>query len=173
MELSVAINLIRAGLSATKSSQQWADLGAGTGLFTHALANLLPAGSSITAIDRDLHALTAIGWDKSDISLNLLEADYTTVHFNELKHGFLLANSLHYSKDQVAVLRQLKNYLHSEGRLIIIEYDTLIPNAWVPFPLSFKNLAAIAIEAGFGTTDLLQKIDSKYQAGGMYSALLR
>lgn len=172
MELSVAINLVRKGIVATNSPQHWVDLGAGTGLFTRALANLLPAGSSITAVDKDM-AINSIRLNKSDISLSLMKVDYLDIEFRELKHGFLLANSLHYSKHQVAVLRKLKNYLHADGRLIVVEYDILIPNAWVPFPVSLKKLSTIAIEAGFGKTDLLQKIDSKYQAEGMYSAVLR
>lgn len=172
MELSVAVDLIREGIVATNPPQHWVDLGAGTGLFTRALANVLPAGSSITAVDKDLDAINSIRLNKSDISLNLMKSDYQDIEFRESKHGFLLANSLHYSKDQVAVLRKLKSYLYAEGRLIIIEYETLIPNAWVPFPVPFRNLAAIAKEAGFGKIDLLQNIDSKYQAGGIYSAVL-
>ena len=40
---------------------EWADLGAGDGAFTLALAELLPAGSMIHAIDSDPGALAELG----------------------------------------------------------------------------------------------------------------
>jgi precorrin-6B methylase 2 len=40
--------------------QTWADLGCGAGAFTLALASLLPAGSTIHAMDRDRAALAQL-----------------------------------------------------------------------------------------------------------------
>ncbi|MBX2915009.1 MAG: class I SAM-dependent methyltransferase [Cyclobacteriaceae bacterium] len=173
MELSVAVKLIQEGVSTTKLPQQWVDLGAGTGLFTSALASLLPKGSSITAVDKNLSALNTIRLNNADILLNLMEGDYTEIEFTEMKSGFLMANSLHYCEDQVRMLQKLKHYLRTEGRILIIEYNTAVPNTWVPFPVSFERLTTLAAKAGFTKTDLLQSITSKYQAGGMYSAMLQ
>ncbi len=51
MELSTAINLIDTTHLTTQTAQRWADLGAGSGLFTRALASYLQPGSSILAVD--------------------------------------------------------------------------------------------------------------------------
>jgi precorrin-6B methylase 2 len=39
----------------------WVDFGAGTGTFTHALANRLGAGSRVYAVDRDSKAIATLG----------------------------------------------------------------------------------------------------------------
>ncbi len=55
MERSEMQDLIRAGVGAAGGT--WADLGAGTGNFTWALAELLGAGGTVYAIDRDGKAI--------------------------------------------------------------------------------------------------------------------
>ena len=49
------VRLLRDGVP--REPGTWADLGAGAGAFTLALAELLPAGSAIYAIDRDRGSL--------------------------------------------------------------------------------------------------------------------
>ena len=49
------VRLLRDGVPRTAGT--WADLGAGAGAFTLALADLLPPGSLIYAIDKDTAAL--------------------------------------------------------------------------------------------------------------------
>ena len=49
------VALIRNGVTA--DGGRWADLGAGEGAFTFALADLLGLGAEITAVDRDAGAL--------------------------------------------------------------------------------------------------------------------
>ena len=49
------VRLLRAGVEG--SGRVWADLGAGRGAFTLALADLLGAGGEIHAVDRDAGAL--------------------------------------------------------------------------------------------------------------------
>jgi precorrin-6B methylase 2 len=57
MELSTAIDLIKQGVPAHTHS--WWDLGAGSGLFTRALAALISEGM-IVAMDRDVTAMASI-----------------------------------------------------------------------------------------------------------------
>ncbi|HNU41696.1 MAG TPA: methyltransferase domain-containing protein [Cyclobacteriaceae bacterium] len=171
MDLSVAVRLIRKGVPESKSIQHWIDLGAGTGLFTRALASLLPPHSTITAVDKNKDALRSILWDQPDILLNRIDADYSTIDFKKSTDGFLLANSLHFCSDPVTLLNKLKQSMLPDGRIIIIEYNSAIPNAWVPYPVSFENLNEIAA-AGFRNIELMETVNSKYQAGGMYAAVL-
>ena len=52
MQLSEAIELIQKINIPGNKPQVWADLGCGDGLFTRALATLLPEGSIIHAVDK-------------------------------------------------------------------------------------------------------------------------
>ena len=55
MDYADHVALLRDGVPHERGT--WADLGAGDGAFTLALADLLPEGSTIHAIDRDRSAL--------------------------------------------------------------------------------------------------------------------
>ena len=84
--------------------------------------------------------------------------------------GIVMANSLHFEREKVAVLRLVAGYLRPAGRLVIVEYDTDHGNPWVPFPLSFRSWAAVAAEAGFRDTRRLASVPSRF-LGSIYSAL--
>lgn len=172
MELSTAINLIRDGVPAAKTPQHWADLGAGTGLFTNALATLLPNGSSIAAIDQNKKALNTMHWNHSHVSLNLHTADFSTFIFREKLNGFLIANSLHYIRKQKQQLEKLKNALAPEGRILIVEYETTMANQWVPYPISYGLLETMVLNSGFSKIVKLHTVSSNYQPEGIYAALL-
>jgi trans-aconitate methyltransferase len=172
MELATAINLIRAGVPAAQTPQHWADLGAGSGLFTQALASLLPVGSSVQAIDQHKSSLDSINWLYPDVSLMRTQADFSEIEFSKLKDGFILANALHYIENQQAQLSQLKNYLTPKGRIIIVEYETDTPNQWVPYPIPFKRLTSIALNVGFSVITKAGTVPSAYHSGGMYAAVL-
>ena len=172
MELATAINLIRAGVPAAQMPQHWADLGAGSGLFTQALASLLPVGSSVQAIDQHKSSLDSINWLHPDVSLMRTQADFSDFEFSELKDGFILANALHYIENQQAQLRRLKKYLTPTGRIIIVEYETDTPNQWVPYPIPFRRLESVALNAGFSVITKTGTVSSAYRSGGMYAAVL-
>lgn len=173
MELATALNLIRNGVPAAQTPQHWADLGAGSGLFTQALARLLPAGSSVQAIDQHKNSLDSISWLYADVSLMRTQADFTTFEFSETKDGFIIANALHYIQNQQTQLSRLKKYLTPVGPIIIVEYETNTPNQWVPYPITFRRLESVAINAGFSVVTKVGTVTSAYQSGGMYAAVLR
>jgi 2-polyprenyl-3-methyl-5-hydroxy-6-metoxy-1,4-benzoquinol methylase len=157
MELRTAVKLIEKGVLRDKI-QTWADLGAGGGLFTNALSQLLPKGSSILAIDKKSSAIIVA----EGIELHKKTADFTDLDFPSTD-GILIANAFHYVKDQANFLRSLKT---KTSRLILVEYNTEKGNAWVPYPISFNKLQSIA------DAKLLGEAASQYQANGMYSALI-
>ena len=63
--------------------------------------------------------------------------------------GIVAANSIHYIRDQVSLLRRWKTLLKPGGRIIVVEYDTDRGNTWVPYPLSLGALDKLARSAGF------------------------
>ena len=119
----------------------WADLGSGEGAFTLALADLLGPTGSIHTVDRDGRALQvqvrALRDAFPNVSVTPLVADFTMPLELPPLDGIVMANSLHFERDKLAVLRLVGGYLRPAGRLVLVEYDTDHGNPWVPFPLSF------------------------------------
>ena len=75
MEHRDAVPLIAAAVG--RGSGVWADLGAGTGTFTRALADLLAARSRIYAVDRDARAVRAVRSVKAgDVDIVPVYADF-------------------------------------------------------------------------------------------------
>jgi ubiquinone/menaquinone biosynthesis C-methylase UbiE len=171
MELSTAVNLIKGGVAKT-TSQTWADLGAGEGLFSEALSTLLPSGK-IIAVDKDHVALKKIHLGNPAIVLELRKSDLVEVEFPGASlDGILMANSIHYVKDKVACVQRLVAALRPGGRIIVVEYDMDTANRYVPYPVSFSSLELIAKWAGLGSCVKLAAAASVYQRAGMYSAML-
>jgi ubiquinone/menaquinone biosynthesis C-methylase UbiE len=144
---------------------RWADLGAGEGAFTLALADLLGPAAHITAIDKDARALRGIGG-----GIEVQVADFTKpLDLHDLD-GVVMANSLHYVRDKQPVLEAVRKMLRPGGRLIIVEYGTDRGNPWVPFPFTYAQWETMAARAGFKNTTLLRTVPSRW-LGSMYSAV--
>jgi SAM-dependent methyltransferase len=73
-----------------------------------------------------------------------------------------MANSLHYFKDKVKVLRHVRSFLKLNGVLLLVEYNVDLGNPWVPYPLSFEAYRELAPRAGFGEPELLAKASSRF-----------
>ena len=93
----------------TFTPTRWADLGCGSGTFTLALAELLPPGSTIEAIDLrpGIKPQTTAG----GVTIIPRVADFVAddLALNGLD-GILMANSLHYVRDKPALLQKLRAY---------------------------------------------------------------
>ena len=63
-----------------REAETWADLGSGNGIFTRALATLLPAGSMIHAMDHDARALKEIPPVFGAASIVTHVGDFTSLH---------------------------------------------------------------------------------------------
>jgi len=152
----------------------WADLGAGTGAFTLALADLIGPHGVIHAIDRDRAALaelrSAFVSNLPQAELRVQAADFTRpIELADLD-GIVMANSLHFVEDKTRVLALVRSYLKPRGRLILVEYDSDRGNAWVPHPLSFETWRELASEARFVETRKLATVPSRFLRQ-IYSAL--
>ena len=167
------VGLIREGISGAKGGT-WADLGAGEGAFTLALADLLGAGAHITAVDRDAGSLRRLGDEVGrrfpTSGLDIVAADFTRPIALSGLDGVVMANSLHFVRDKGPVLESVQAMLRPGGSLIIVEYGADRGNPWVPHPFSYPTWEKLAAEAGFERTRLLKTMPSRF-LGSLYSSV--
>ena len=152
----------------------WADLGAGTGAFTLALADLIGPHGVIHAVDRDRAALAelraAFVSSLPQAELRVVAADFTRRLDLADLDGVVMANSLHFVDDKLPVLTYVRGYLRPGGRLLVVEYDSDRGNQWVPYPMTFATWSERARDAGFLETRKLATVPSRF-LGRMYSAM--
>ncbi|MBS1545942.1 MAG: class I SAM-dependent methyltransferase [Bacteroidetes bacterium] len=144
----------------------WLELGCGTGTFTRALAELLPPGSTITAVDSDEDALRAVPATHNGVRITALNADVQDPLPGPMD-GVLLANVLHFVEGKEALLARIA---HLTRNVVIIEYDTarpLIP--WVPFPLPRIKAVKQFANAGFDRVFDLGERPSRYGNVPLYA----
>ena len=165
MNHSDLVELIRDGVAG--AGKRWADLGAGEGNFTVALAELLGRNARITAVDRDGGALRQLAGRQN---IETKTGDFTRPMGLSGLDGVLMANSLHFVREKGPVLERVRQMLLPEGRLVVVEYGTDHGNPWVPHPFSYARWEQMAAQAGFARTRLLSTIPSRH-LGSMYAAV--
>ncbi|HEX2679964.1 MAG TPA: class I SAM-dependent methyltransferase, partial [Candidatus Dormibacteraeota bacterium] len=114
------------------AGSHWADLGAGEGAFTEALADVLGPPAQIIAVDKDARALRTIAG-----RFETRVADFTRPLDLHALDGVLMANSLHFVRDKQPVLASVRAMLKPGGRLVVVEYGADRGNMWVPYPFSY------------------------------------
>ncbi|HEX6890397.1 MAG TPA: methyltransferase domain-containing protein [Chryseolinea sp.] len=173
MELSTAITLIKNGIPTSPKPQTWADLGAGSGLFTKALSTLLPGGSTIYAIDQETKALDNIALPSKDILLKKMTIDFVNDPIEmEPLDGLLMANALHFVRDKADFITKIRQNVKPSAKIVIVEYDSEKPNYWVPYPISYQSLQHFAGEVGLASILKIGSTPSKYHGANIYSAVL-
>jgi ubiquinone/menaquinone biosynthesis C-methylase UbiE len=151
----------------------WADLGCGDGVFTRALASLLSPRSTIHAMDRDREALRALPAEQHGVLIRPWTGDVTEMPWPfGTVDGQLLANLLHYVRDQTKFLRGCREHLTRGGHLLVVEYDTDRANPWVPYPVPLATLTDLCTTAGFARVVTLGTRPSIYQRAPLYSVLV-
>ena len=171
MTTAEAINLIEAGQPSSTEPLTWADLGCGSGVFSRALASLLPVNSKITCIDQqqqDFKECVVNG-----VTLEFIRADFTQLDFGSLRYdGFLLANSLHFIQKKT-FFQYLRGQLKAGGTLLLVEYDSSRSNPWVPYPIPFAELVRLGQSVGFRQARKLGEHRSVYGPVNMYACELK
>jgi SAM-dependent methyltransferase len=176
VELSDAIDLIRPAVG--RDAGTWADFGAGTGLFSRALAAILDGRGRVIAIDRDARALRALERHASDdapittVVADVREPDAIPALGGILLDGAVFANVLHYMAEPDRLLARLVGHLAPYATVVVVEYDRRGANRWVPYPLPVARLGEVARKAGFTEPEVVARRPSAYQ-GAMYCARLR
>jgi ubiquinone/menaquinone biosynthesis C-methylase UbiE len=166
------VNLLKGGIHAQGGT--WADLGAGSGAFTLALAGLIGPEGSIHAVDRNSRSLRenerAMRARFPDTAVHNVEADITRPLELPPLDGIVLANVLHFQREQAPVVRLLRGYLKPPGRMLVVEYNTAHANSAVPHPVTFERWSELAKDAGFPRTKPLVTRPSRW-LGETYSAV--
>ena len=175
MEPREAVALIRAAV--TKEGGTWADLGAGTGVFTRALASLVGSSGTVYAVDRDasgLRELERASRRGSAAAIRTMVGDFSERLELPRLDGAVVANALHYIPyaDQARVMRDVASLVVDGGPIIVVEYDRRSANRWVPYPISPAALAKLADEAGLSPPEILASRPSRF-SGTIYSAVVR
>jgi ubiquinone/menaquinone biosynthesis C-methylase UbiE len=167
------VALIRAGVQ--HPGGVWADLGAGTGNFTFALRELLGPSGVIYAVDRDAKALAALqarlAREPVGALIHCMQADITRSLTLPLLDGILMANLLHFVRDQEALLARLHSQLLPGGRLLVVEYEQHSRLPWVPVPLAFARLVEVAGSAGYAPVAQVGSRRSTSHRQEMYAAV--
>lgn len=174
MNTTDAIALLRDAVPLRPGS--WADVGAGNGTFTRALAQLLGPASRLYAVDRDAGAIASLTrWAAREApNVIVMHADFTdSLLFPDLAppglDGMLLANVLHFARHPGAVLARLVRHLRPGGRVILIEYDRRRASPWVPYPIPRESLPLLAAAVGLTTPVLTAERPSRF-GGTLYVA---
>lgn len=176
MEQQAAIEFIAAAITARGGV--WADLGAGSGTFTRALASLIGPDGTVYAVDRDAGSLRDLaqvrGGGKTRATIKTIVGDFTEPLELPALDGVLLANALHYVAydDQATVMRRIAALAGPRAPIVIVEYDRRSANRYVPYPITPTTLATVAAEAGLTPPTILATRPSQY-SGTMYSAVVR
>jgi SAM-dependent methyltransferase len=170
------VALIRNGV--TGSGPAWADIGAGSGAFTLALADLLGDDARITAVDRDGAALAenarAVAERFPEATLTTLVGDLEGPLDLPPLDGLLAANSLHFvaRERQARVIATLASHLRPGAPFIVVEYDADRGNPWVPHPFSVGRWRELAAEAGLVDTVEIGRVPCRF-LGSIYAAASR
>lgn len=170
-----AVSLLRAAIPSAEG-ETWADLGAGTGTFTRALASLVGAAGRVITVDRDAHALRAIrSWAARHAGgpvVEAVEADIAGPLDLPPLDGVVMANVLHFMADAGPVLSRVAERLKPGGRIVLIEYEGRRPSRWVPYPVSAARFAELAAESGLTPPRVVAARPSAF-GGELYVAVAR
>ncbi len=146
---------------------RWADLGAGTGVFTLALRQLMASGE-ILAVDKNPHALWSLPL-RDEIPISVVEADFTQPLDLPLLDGLILANALHYAAQPERVLQHIGACLRPGATLLLIEYDTGRPlPPWIPYPILPERAADLLKANGFDAVRSFNRRPSRYGPHDIY-----
>ena len=158
------VTLLRKGI--TQPGGVWADLGAGEGAFTLALADLIGETGTIYAVDRDGGALRKLSRTMQaqfpNVTLHTLVGDFDRPLALPNLDGIVMANSLHFIRNKASTLARVRDYLKPTGKLLMVEYNTDQGNHWVPYPFAYPTWQRMSQECGFAHTELLATYPSRF-----------
>lgn len=168
MEVSQGKGLI--AQSKVLKNEIWADLGCGSGFFTHVLNLVFNDLKMIFAVDSKENPIAT---NYISEKIHFIQSDFEKESLNiPSLDGILMANSLHFVKNKGSFLENIKKqFRDGKGKWIVIEYEQTKPNHWIPFPISYSDLKILFAEAGYKNFKYLGDYNSLY-GRKMYSAFI-
>ncbi|HAS45127.1 MAG TPA: hypothetical protein DCS93_31885 [Microscillaceae bacterium] len=170
MDTTTAISLL-GNIAHQEQPQTWGDIGAGTGVFTVALQEVLASGSVVWAVDKNPHVL----WNlpaQNGVNIRVEEGNFERNMELTTFDGIVMANALHYAADPVPALQNVLQHLKPGGTFILIEYDSDRANPpWVPYPISWARFQALAPQVGLQAPEKIHQVSSRYGYDYIYSAM--
>ena len=146
----------------------WADIGAGTGIYTEILRELIPDGV-IYAVDKNPHMLWRL-MKTSPTKLIIEDTDFTRPMKLPEMGGMVMANALHCTSNHLETLKNVLQHLAIGGRFILIEYDVEVSSSpWIPFPISMEKFGSITNELGLSQPKLIGHAPSPCGTEMVYS----
>lgn len=167
MTFAEASELIEDGVK--KSGGVWADLGAGSGTFTRALAALLGPKGLVYSVDRR-PVLESIP-PSNGAEIRSLQADFVRPLELVPLDGVLMANALHFVRRQEQVLARIVGNLRPGATFLLVEYDLQRPTPWIPFPLPPARFGALAQRVGLSAPREVGRRPSRYGPRDLYAAV--
>lgn len=166
MNHQTAKSLIEKGLHQRNGT--WADIGAGTGVFTEVLRDLLEEGS-VYAVDKSPHALWSLP-KMAQPQLIIEDANFTQPMDLPMLDGIVMANALHYTNNPIEILQNILKHLKKGGRFILVEYELTTPQPpWIPFPIAFEDFCKISSKVGLSFPKKIGEVASQYGPQDIYS----
>ena len=167
-----AVALIRDGVPFPGGT--WADLGAGSGVFTRALADVLGDAGVVVAVDR---RPTERGLrrdaGRGSAEIRTLRADFAGPLALPLLDGVSMANALHFAPDAETVLGRVLARVRAHGTLLLVEYDLDRGTPWIPHPVPFARLEELARSVGLVDVREVGRMRSRYGRRDIYAAAAR
>lgn len=149
--------------------KNWLDLGCGAGTFTYALAEVLNRESKIYALDQMPQKLEP-NWN--NIPINFIQLDFITgrIELNEI-NGIMMANALHFVSEKEAFINKL---IAQFGMVtwLIVEYERVSANQWVPYPIPFYDLNELFLKTGYSKIEKTGMRKSAF-GGEMYATYIQ
>jgi ubiquinone/menaquinone biosynthesis C-methylase UbiE len=154
----------------------WADFGCGEGIFTSVLYELVGPECTIHAVDTNRRSLRKLKANFSEThplaNLTIHQADFTQPLALPPLDGFVIANALHFIRDELKeeVLSLLVRYLKPAGRAIVIEYNSRRSNFVVPHAMDEKQFIQLAGRIGLLDVSIASRVPSSFM-GEMYAGV--
>ncbi len=172
MELSEAIDLIDTPEIKMNQPANWADLGAGSGLFSFAIAELQVSGSIVYAVEKNNVSLMKVK-PSNQVEVKPVQKDFAIEHLGLPQlDGVIIANSLHFIQDKLSCLEGLMKQVKAGAPFLIVEYDLYSSSRWVPYPLPQIELADLFNPLGYHSIKKIGEKPSVYNRSKIYSALI-
>ncbi len=100
-----------------------------------------------------------------------MQADFDSNDFKpQGLSGILMANALHFVKDQTGFLQRMRIAFAAKPCWLMIEYDMDEANPWVPYPLSFASLKKLFNSVGYKTVEKINETPSSFGRSNIYAA---